>query len=525
MTSDASGWEATYWRSLVEASPDLVLVVDVTGTILFVNRVVPFLAERGVVGRKMWEFAVGDAASRITEKLREVVESRKAVVYDNPGLRSDGSAGWYEVRAIPVLVDGVVARVLWASSDISERKQLEERLRQSQKMEAVGLLAGGVAHDFNNLLAVVMGLGEVAARALPPDHPVGVHLRGIADAAKRGRNLTRQLLAFSRNQIIRPRLLDLGVTVSGFADMIRRIVGEDVAVIVEAPETSLTVRADPVQLEQVLLNLCMNARQAMPAGGEIHISTQAVDFDDEFAARNPWARAGSFAKVSVRDTGVGMDAGTAARAFEPFFTTKREGTGLGLSTVYGIVQQHGGFLDTASTPGAGTTVAVYLERVPDAAVSPTIPPKPASPDSLRGEEVVLLAEDEPALRTLFEGVLTQFGYRVIVASDGEEAVRAFGDHAPEIALAVLDVVLPRLDARGVYEQICRVRPDVKVLFMTGYAPASTRLAELLEERDLPLLLKPFTPLELAAAVRRAIDGSALQRRRVTPWRHAGLQRA
>jgi len=625
-----AGRDGVLWRALVEASPDVVLVVDPTGTILFTNRVVPAFADQGIVGRKIWEFAMGDAAAeRLRGKLREVVETRKAILYENAGVRSDGSPGWYEVRAIPVAVEGAIDRIVWSATDVSERKtaeerlgfqahvldqvsqpvvathpkdtvtywneaaerafgytaeeaigrsasellrvqwpvgtfesmvttlrsksawhgettllakaghavvvelsvrlvrdeagvplhaitvmqdmtlrkRLEEQLRQSQKMEAIGLLAGGVAHDFNNLLAVILGFSELAARKLPAGHPVASQLSEVFEAARRGGELTRKLLAFSRKQIIQLRPVDVGAQVEDFTRMIQRIVGEDVELVVERWPEAVAVRADPTQLEQVLLNLCTNARQAMPKGGRLALATRAVELDEGFATHHPWARAGSFAEITVTDTGVGMDAATMARIYEPFFTTKREGTGLGLATVYGIVQQHGGFLDVESTPGAGTTFRVYLPRTTDLAQhAPKLNGANAPvPRELRGTEVVLVAEDEPSLRALVTITLTDLGYHVIATRDGAEAVREFETHAADIALVVLDVVMPRLDAREAYERIRVIRPDVRVLFTTGYAPASTRLAQLLESGTVPVLEKPFTPVALATKVRSAID--------------------
>jgi CheY-like chemotaxis protein len=295
--------------------------------------------------------------------------------------------------------------------------------------------------------------------------------------------------------------------VDDFTRMIQRIVGEDVELVVERGPDAVAVRADPTQLEQVLLNLCTNARQAMPEGGRLALRTRAVELDDGFATHHPWARAGSFAEITVTDTGVGMDAATMAHIYEPFFTTKRDGTGLGLATVYGIVQQHGGFLDVESTPGAGTTFRVYLPRTNDAALAASkqngqsVP----VPRELRGSETILVAEDEPSLRALVTITLTDLGYRVIATRDGVEAVRAFESHAADIGLVVLDVVMPRLDAREAYERIRVIRPDVRVLFTTGYAPASTRLAQLLESGTVPVLEKPFTPVALAMKVRSAID--------------------
>jgi PAS domain S-box-containing protein len=624
-----AGRDGVLWRALVEASPDVVLVVDPTGTVLFANRVERYFMGGGVVGRKIWEFAVGDAAVRLQSKLREVVETRKALYYENAGHRADGTPGWYDVRAIPVIVDGTIDRIVWSATDVSERKQagerlavqaqildqisqpviattidetitywneaaerafghtakeavgqhasrllrtqwapealealvaalrssksawrgemtlhakngdvvvvdasvclvrneagvpqhgltvmqdvtmrrrLEEQLRQSQKMEAIGLLAGGVAHDFNNLLAVILGFSELAARKLPAGHPVASQLSEVFEAARRGGELTRKLLAFSRKQIIQLRPVDVGAQVDDFTRMIQRIVGEDVDLVVERCPETVAVRADPTQLEQVLLNLCTNARQAMPEGGKLALRTRAVELDQVFAAKHPWARVGAFAEITVTDTGVGMDADTIAHIYEPFFTTKRDGTGLGLATVYGIVQQHGGFLDVESTPGVGTTFRVYLPRTSEAThAAKTNGANAPVPGELRGTEVILVAEDEPSLRALVTITLTDLGYHVIATRDGAEAVREFESHAADIALVVLDVVMPRLDAREAYERIRVIRPDVRVLFTTGYAPASTRLAELLQSGAVPVLEKPFTPVALATKVRSALD--------------------
>ncbi len=253
--------------------------------------------------------------------------------------------------------------------DITEQRALEEQLRQSQKMEAIGLLAGGVAHDFNNLLAVIVGFSELASRKLPAGHPVASQLAEVFDAARRGGELTKKLLAFSRKQIIQTRVLDAGAAVDEFSRLVSRILGEDVELAIDRPEQEILLRADPVQLEQVLLNLCTNARQAMPDGGMLRLATRLVTFDEAAVRRQPWARPGTWVETTVSDTGIGMDARTMQHVFEPFFTTKSEGTGLGLATVHGIVQQHGGFVHVESAPGDGTTFRVYFPRAEDAVAS------------------------------------------------------------------------------------------------------------------------------------------------------------
>jgi PAS domain S-box-containing protein len=416
----------------------------------------------------------------------------------------DGSWRWLEGTSTNLLHDPSVRAIVSTRRDVTDRMRLEEQLRQSQKLEAIGLLAGGVAHDFNNLLAIIVGYTEVATRELAKDHPATQTLKEVTGAARRGAELTRKLLAFSRKQIIQPRPIDLGSTVAEFARMLRRIVGEDIEFGVELASDPIVVNVDPVQLEQVLLNLCTNARQAMANGGRLRLAISAETFDAAFVASHPWARAGEFAVVTVSDTGVGMDEATRTRAFEPFFTTKAEGTGLGLATVYGIVQQHSGFTHMRSALGAGTTVSVYIPRVGGhtLAVPPSI--RGVTVDT-RGTETILLAEDEPSLRALAAKTLTELGYSVIVTADGEEAVREYELHARDIALVVLDVIMPRMGAREAYDRIRRIRSDAKVLFTTGYAPEATRLSELIEGGLTQVLEKPFTPGELAACVRSAID--------------------
>ncbi len=499
--------DGALWRALVEATPDVVLVLDPDGTILSCNRIAPALAGRQVIGEKAWKFGHGDAEQRIRATLERIGESLLAVQYEQAGMRVDGSMGWYDIRAIPVVVQGRVERVIWSAADITERKNEQEQLRQSQKMEAIGLLAGGVAHDFNNLLAVILGFSELAARKLPPGHPVADQLSEVFDAARRGGDLTRKLLAFSRKQIIQPRALDLGATVGDFTRLLSRILGEDVDLVVDGSPEPLLVRADPVQLEQVLLNLCTNARQAMPKGGSLRLSMRTAAFDEARVRREPWANVGAFIELAVSDTGIGMDEATRLRVFEPFFTTKAAGTGLGLATVYGIVRQHGGFVHVQSAPEQGTTFRVFLPvadsgdvaHVPSGAIS-------SRQRRLRGAGTILLAEDEPSLRALVSTTLTELGYHVVATADGEEAVREYERLGSEIALVLLDVVMPRLDARAAYERIAAIRPDVRVLFMTGYAPESTRLAELIDRGKLPVIEKPFTPTALAAKVRSILDG-------------------
>jgi PAS domain S-box-containing protein len=388
-------------------------------------------------------------------------------------------------------------------TDPTAQRRLEEQLRQSQKMEAIGVFAGGVAHDFNNLLSVIVGCTELPLSRLPPDHPDAAALRDVLAAAQRGAELTRKLLAFSRKQVFRLASLDLNATVRDVTKLLGRIVGEDVELAVAlAPET-LPVRADSAQVEQVLFNLATNARQAMPGGGRLGISAQRVRLDAAFVERNPWARPGAFAELTVVDTGVGMDEATLRRAFEPFFSTKTQGTGLGLATVYGIVRQHDGFVHVESAPGRGASFRVFLPLEGASVVSgASVAPEPIAPG---GDETILVAEDAEPLRALVTSTLTGLGYRVIPAVDGEEAVRAFVRHRFEIGLVMMDVVMPRVGAIEAYERMRAIDPGVKVLFTTGYSPEATELSRLVDEAGIQLLAKPFTSRALGLSVRRALD--------------------
>ncbi len=388
--------------------------------------------------------------------------------------------------------------------DATARRRLEEQLRQSQKMEAIGVFAGGVAHDFNNLLGVILGFADLVARRLSPEHPEAGSLAEIVAAALRGAELTRKMLAFSRRQIMRKTTLDMGVAIDGLTKLLERIMGEDVELVVEKAAVALPVHADAVQIEQVLLNLCTNARQAMPQGGRLAISLRESILDAAFVERNPWARTGRFAELVVTDTGIGMDASTRDRVFDPFFTTREHGTGLGLATAYGIVQQHDGLIHVESEPGRGATFRMFLPLLDPATAVPAIP-RPVHPITPRENETILVAEDAAPLRAFVATTLTSLGYRVIEVGDGEAAVREYERRAPEIALAVLDVVMPKLGALDAYTLIRAIRPDARVLFTTGYAPEATQLAAQLEDARVRLLPKPFTSHALGMAVREALD--------------------
>jgi hypothetical protein len=419
--------------------------------------------------------------------------------------KKDGTTFEVEITTHAIEFAGRPARLVVAS-DLTARRRVEEQLRQSQRMEATGQLAGGVAHDFNNLLSVVLGSCELARRAVRGGQAVEPYLAEIDAAARRAADLTRKLLAFSRKQVLEVRTLDVGEMVDDFLQLMRRVIGEDVELVAARAGQPLIVSADPSQLEQVLLNLCTNARQAMPAGGRIHLQMGRVRFDEADVLRNPWAVAGDWAEVRLTDTGEGMDEPTRVRALEPFFTTKPEGTGLGLAMVHGIVHQHRGFVHVESRPRAGTTVHVYLPISRDAGGAP----REATPANglpiLGGPETLLVAEDEGPLRGLLALTLTELGYDVITASDGEEAARTFAEQRGRVSLAILDVVMPHLGGVQAFERMRALDPALKVIFITGYAPQHAQVSRILENGGHALLHKPFALRDLGHKVRETLDG-------------------
>ncbi len=387
--------------------------------------------------------------------------------------------------------------------DQSKQAQLEEHLRQAQKMEAIGQLAGGVAHDFNNLLTVINGFSELVLGRLAPDDPLRDPVEQIAKAGERAAQLTQQLLAFSRRQHLAPQELDPREVVVDLEKMLRRLIGEDVALAIAVQPGSGRVRVDGGQLQQVILNLVVNARDAMPGGGQITIEVAEADLDDHYSGQHP-LQPGPYVMLAVSDTGCGMDAATQARIFEPFFTTKEpgKGTGLGLSTVYGIVKQSGGDVCVSSEPGKGTTFKVYLPRVRSAAAGPrslaaTLP---------QGSETLLVVEDAAPVRALITRVLREAGYTVLEAESGDRALAVVADHAGPIHLLLTDVIMPGLSGRDLVARLRDRRPGTRALYISGYT-GDAIIRQGLFEPGLDLLQKPFSAAALASAVRAALDAA------------------
>jgi two-component system cell cycle sensor histidine kinase/response regulator CckA len=373
--------------------------------------------------------------------------------------------------------------------DITERKVLEKQLRQAQKMEAIGQLTGGIAHDFNNLLSVIMGYCEILENQLPPHNPLQKECEQIKKAGERAASLTRQLLAFSRQQILEPRVIDLNAAVIEMEIMLRRLIGSDIDFSTVLEPSLGSVKADRGQIEQVIMNLAVNARDAMPKGGRLTIETANVELDEEYVRRHSGQLPGSYVVLSVSDTGIGMNAEIQARIFDPFFTTKGlgKGTGLGLSTVYGVVRQSGGHIWVYSEPGHGTTFKIYLPRVEE----PVTLEKPSTGEArpLGGAETILLVEDEEALRVLTRRFLTESGYTVLEAEHPDIAIQFARQHSGPIHLLLTDVVLPGMNGPALVETVTQLRPHLRVLYMSGYTGFTHR--ELLDF-DATLLAKPFT---------------------------------
>lgn len=421
----------------------------------------------------------------------------------------DGAYRWHLGRALPVRdASGRISKWFGTNTDITERRQLEEDLRQSQKMESVGRLAGGIAHDFNNILTAILGYADLLVRQLPPNHAFSRYAQEIKKSGDRAVGVTQQLLAFSRRQPAQTTLVDLNDLVIGMENLLHRLIGEDFALTLQlAPELG-PVKADPRQIEQVLMNLVLNARDAMPDGGQLTVETFARPVDEAMARAHETARPGPYAVLAVSDQGQGMDEATIVRIFEPFFTTKApgKGTGLGLSIVYGIVTQHDGFIDVRSQPWHGTRFEVYL---PLAAQDPLPTVAPHSPaELLNGRETILLVEDEESVRSLAREMLTEAGYAVLEAGNGKEALTLVGAHRDPIHLLLTDVIMPYMGGPDLAAKLTEQNLDLPVLYMTGYANDSLR--RIAATHSLMVLQKPFSQEQLLCCVRRSLDrpGSA-----------------
>jgi hypothetical protein len=500
--------EARY-RTLFENNPQPMYVFDLeTLRFLAVNEVAV-----GHYGYSRDEFADMTLVDLFLEADRDAVRRSALQAAFSPGTRR--TAEWQQRRkgGQPIDVElsshsidfGLRPARLVVALDVTEKRRMEGQFRQSQKMEAVGQLAGGVAHDFNNILGVIIGYGEIVKRRLPAGDPLEGKVAEILKAAERAAALTRQLLAFSRKQVLQPRALDLNLVVTDMDTMLRRLIGEDIELKTLLREPLASVQADPGQIEQVLMNLAVNARDAMPGGGSLLIETTHVDLDESYLALHPGAHPGPHVMLAVSDTGQGMDRETISRIFEPFFTTKAvgKGTGLGLSTVYGIVEQSGGHVDVRSAVGRGTTFEVYLPRMEAASTRAVAEAAPRPP---RAAETILLVEDEPALRGIIGETLVEGGYHVLEAGAPREALEVAQTHRGPIHAVLTDVVMPEMSGRELAERLKLLRPEAPVVYMSGYTDDAIGHHGLLDPGTL-FLQKPFTADALLWKLHEALAAS------------------
>jgi len=423
-------------------------------------------------------------------------------------LSREGCVLWFRDEAVMLRdTDGQRLLMQGVLYDITERKRLEDELRHSQKMEAVGQLAGGVAHDFNNLLMLIQAHNERVREQLSANHPAHKDAGEIENAVLRAASLTRQLLAFSRKQVLQPMVLDLNAVLTEVAKMLDRLIGKNIELRVAPAETLWRVKADPGQMEQVILNLAVNSRDAMPHGGKLIIETRNVELDEAYARSHEGVSPGRYVRLTVSDTGIGMDAWTQARMFEPFFTTKEpgKGTGLGLATVYGVVKQSGGWIWVTSEPERGTTFEIHLPQIEEAEKVVTTSVKKVKPaNTPKGTETVLLVEDQDGIRDLVGQFLGRNGYTVLHAVDGDEALRLAGEYGDGIDLLLTDILMPNIGGRELAQRLTQVRPDMRVLFMSGY-PEHSSSGDEVSGLHAAVLQKPFSMDSLARKIRSLFD--------------------
>ncbi len=467
-----------------------------------------------LLGKNDYDFFPKKQADFFTRKDREVLQGEKVVDIPEERLQTkDKGERILHTWKVPILnAAGQPEFLLGISQDITESRQAEEErlrleaeLRQAQKMDAVGRLAGGVAHDFNNMLQSILGNTELSLEDAPPDSLLRDNLLEIRRAAEHSVELVRRMLAFARKQAISPRILDLNETGSGMIKMLKPMVGENIELAWQPASGEIPVNLDPTQLSQILVNLLVNARDAIPESGKVVIATDRAEIDEPWCQAHPGFRPGRYALLIVSDTGSGMDKETLSHLFEPFYTTKEQGrgTGLGLATVYGIVIQNGGFLNVYSEPGRGTVFQIYFPLLDH--VSPASPAREDIPTPEGGTETLLLVEDEPAILKLARTLLSGLGYRVLPADSPEKALRQAEAYAGEIHLLVTDMVMPKMSGRELRDKLRLRLPGLKCLFMSGYNSEMITRGEGLPENS-PCLQKPFTVRELARGVRAALDG-------------------
>lgn len=502
------------YRDYFENAKDAIYVHDLDGRYIMVNKAGEELI--GYSREEILRMRISDVVPRkcldqIHERLKEKLEDHSLTIYEVEAIRKDGSRVPIEVSSRLIYENGVPVAVQGSARDITERKRSEEALRasqlqlqQSQKLEAIGQLAGGVAHDFNNMLTAIIGYTDLSLRRVGLENPIRRNLEETKKAAERAASLVRQLLAFSRKQILEPKVLDLNDVVKDMHKMLTRLIGENIKLATRLESDLGRVKADPCQVEQIIVNLVVNARDAMPRGGRVTVETANVALDVHNASKHVSVKPGEYVMLAVSDTGSGMDQETQARIFEPFFTTKEvgKGTGLGLSTVYGIVKQSGGNIWVYSEQGLGTVFKVYLPRIDDATAR-TIAKQEQETNAPRGTETILLVEDEDVVRGLTRKILMQAGYNVLDAKSGDEAIRLCQTEAGPIDLLLTDVVMPEISGKEVADRLLELRPSIRVLFMSGYTDEAIVQHGVLDA-NVKFIQKPFTWVGLTKKVREVL---------------------
>ncbi|MHB8843361.1 MAG: PocR ligand-binding domain-containing protein [Nitrospirota bacterium] len=500
-------------RNILESVDEGIIVIDRDYRVLSANKAfsrIVALPETDVVGRFCYDVSHGSDTPCFEAgedcPVKYTFERGTSLSVTHVHKDAAGASRHLEIKTYPIRAEsGRVVSAIETINDITEKTKLEEQLRQAQKMEAIGTLAGGIAHDFNNILTVITGYGNIVKMHMKPDDPHKASLSMILEASERAANLTQALLAFSRKQAINTKPVDLNSVVRNVEKLLRRLIGEDIEFIARLSETGLITMADPGQIEQVLMNLATNARDAMPEGGSLIITTEETEHTLPDSSGNGGIRNGKYALISVSDTGVGLDAQAKDKIFEPFYTTKApgKGTGLGLAIAYGIVKQHDGNISVYSEPGKGTTFRIYIPLL-QASVNDAPAHSRAAPRG--GTETILIAEDEDSVRRLIQTTLTDFGYRVIPCVNGRDALDKYALHKNEVDLMLLDVIMPVKSGRDVYDSVRSSQPDMPILFMSGYTADILR-AKGIVEKEIQMIPKPMEPYALLQKIREMLDSA------------------
>lgn len=497
------------YKIIFEGAAEGILVADMeTRRFRYCNQAICEMlgyAEEELIGLGVTDIHPKESLDYVLAEFEAQARGDRLLAPNIPCLRKDGSVIFADIQTTSAVIDGLECNVGFFT-DVTKRRQIEAELRQAQKMEAIGTLAGGVAHDFNNILTTIIGNADLMLMTVDKDESLRKGIEDIKIAGKRAAALTRQLLAFSRKQIIQPKILDLNKLLAGIEKMLVRLIGEDIEILM-IPESALwKIEIDPGQMEQVIMNLVVNAKDAMPIGGKLTIETSNMDLDENYFSDHGIVEKhpGSYVVLAVSDTGIGMDKGIQEHIFDPFYTTKEKGkgTGLGLSTIYGIVKQNNGFIWVYSEPGQGTTFKIYLPKVKGDVKEEEIEQTPV--ENLSGSETVLIVEDDDSLRKLTRTILKQKGYKILEAENGEDALRIGEEHEGRIDLMITDVVMPKMNGKETAERLQPLYPQMKVIYMSGYTDDSIVHRGVLAPR-LNFLEKPFSLEGLARKVREVLD--------------------